>query len=262
MKPIKIFFLIMLVALSASAQRRELKWADAMKTGTPSTFAGWNGAGTAAEITATAATATLNTFTSGLKGLVPASGGGTANFLRADGTWAAAGSAVGSDGSVQIALSGVLSSTTAINVINVNNSDEYIAVANKVSIQSDQGSKFFDLEPRLETFTGTGGGAYSETFNQYTIANNEVHLIRAIVIAKSADNLQSYYNEIIFQVRRVAGVNTVDYTSVPAAQGNYSNLKIIIEASGTTLRIFLDNNAGAGAVKQGTLVAYFQHLIL
>jgi len=41
----------------------------------------------------TALTALLNLFTSALKGLVPASGGGTANFLRADGTWAAPPSA-------------------------------------------------------------------------------------------------------------------------------------------------------------------------
>lgn len=34
-------------------------------------------------------TAQINVFSSTLKGLVPASGGGTVNFLRADGTWAA-----------------------------------------------------------------------------------------------------------------------------------------------------------------------------
>lgn len=39
-------------------------------------------------ISGTAATALLDVFTSGLKGLVPASGGGTANYLRADGTFA------------------------------------------------------------------------------------------------------------------------------------------------------------------------------
>lgn len=39
-------------------------------------------------LNATASTALLNVFTSALKGLVPASGGGTANFLRADGTFA------------------------------------------------------------------------------------------------------------------------------------------------------------------------------
>lgn len=41
----------------------------------------------AADITSTQLTADLNLFTSSLQGLVPASGGGTVNFLRADGTW-------------------------------------------------------------------------------------------------------------------------------------------------------------------------------
>lgn len=39
------------------------------------------------ELTGTQATSLLDLFTSALKGLVPSSGGGTANFLRADGTW-------------------------------------------------------------------------------------------------------------------------------------------------------------------------------
>jgi len=47
------------------------------------------GTGNVEDLTATQATALLNTFTSTLKGLVPSSGGGTTNFLRADGTWAA-----------------------------------------------------------------------------------------------------------------------------------------------------------------------------
>lgn len=41
------------------------------------------------DLTVTQATALLNVFTSALKGLVPASGGGTTNFLRADGNFAA-----------------------------------------------------------------------------------------------------------------------------------------------------------------------------
>jgi hypothetical protein len=40
-------------------------------------------------LTAAQVTAMLSIFTTGQKGLVPASGGGTTNFLRADGTWAA-----------------------------------------------------------------------------------------------------------------------------------------------------------------------------
>lgn len=48
-----------------------------------------SGAGDIEELTGTQATTLLDTFTSTLKGLAPASGGGTTNFLRADGTWAA-----------------------------------------------------------------------------------------------------------------------------------------------------------------------------
>jgi hypothetical protein len=39
-------------------------------------------------LTSAQATSILSVFTSGLNGVVPASGGGTANFLRADGSWA------------------------------------------------------------------------------------------------------------------------------------------------------------------------------
>jgi hypothetical protein len=49
------------------------------------------GTGNVETLTGTQATTLIDTFTSTLKGLAPASGGGTANFLRADGTWAAPG---------------------------------------------------------------------------------------------------------------------------------------------------------------------------
>ena len=57
------------------------------------------------DLTATQVTAMLNNFTNSLKGLVPASGGGTTNFLRADGTWDApsgGGSSSGTLGAVQV----------------------------------------------------------------------------------------------------------------------------------------------------------------
>ncbi|MFM7334301.1 MAG: hypothetical protein ACKO1H_07800, partial [Tabrizicola sp.] len=57
------------------------------------------GSGAPEDLTGTQATTLLDTFTSTLKGLAPASGGGTTNFLRADGTWAApAGGGGVSDG--------------------------------------------------------------------------------------------------------------------------------------------------------------------
>jgi len=55
------------------------------------TFKGNNTGSTAVpdDLTAAELTAELDLFTSTLKGLVPGSGGGVTNFLRADGTWAA-----------------------------------------------------------------------------------------------------------------------------------------------------------------------------
>lgn len=47
--------------------------------------------GVVQELTGTNVTALLDVFSSSVKGVVPASGGGTTTFLRADGTWAAAG---------------------------------------------------------------------------------------------------------------------------------------------------------------------------
>ncbi|HEX8238366.1 MAG TPA: tail fiber domain-containing protein [Allosphingosinicella sp.] len=45
--------------------------------------------GDPSDLTGTQLTTLLDTFSASLKGLAPASGGGTANFLRADGSWAA-----------------------------------------------------------------------------------------------------------------------------------------------------------------------------
>ena len=57
-------------------------------------------------LTGTQATTLLDVFTSSLKGLAPASGGGTTNFLRADGTWAAAGAGMAIGGSISSATAG------------------------------------------------------------------------------------------------------------------------------------------------------------
>ena len=69
------------------------------------TIKGNNTGGTAnaLDLTATQLTAMLNAFTSVLKGLVPASGGGTTTFLRADGTFAAPAAGSGASLGVVVA---------------------------------------------------------------------------------------------------------------------------------------------------------------
>jgi hypothetical protein len=65
-------------------------------------------------------TAMLNTFTSGLKGLTPASGGGVANFLRADGAWSNPVSSMvgGVNTNVQYNNAGSLGGNNAFNFVN------------------------------------------------------------------------------------------------------------------------------------------------
>jgi hypothetical protein len=66
------------------------------------------GSGSPEDLTGAQATALLDVFSSSLKGLAPASGGGTANFLRADGTWAAPSASVadGDKGDITVSSSG------------------------------------------------------------------------------------------------------------------------------------------------------------
>lgn len=62
-------------------------------------------------LTGTQATTLLDVFSSTLKGLAPSSGGGTANFLRADGSWAAppsGGVTDGDKGDITVSSSGTV----------------------------------------------------------------------------------------------------------------------------------------------------------
>jgi hypothetical protein len=75
------------------------------------TYKGNNTGSTAApaDVTSTQLTADLNAFTTSLQGMAPASGGGTSNFLRADGTWAAPPAGSGTVTSVAASVPSVLS---------------------------------------------------------------------------------------------------------------------------------------------------------
>jgi hypothetical protein len=73
------------------------------------------GTGDPEDLTGTQATTLLDTFTTSLKGLAPASGGGTTNFLRADGTWAAPPGGGGGSLTVQDEGSTLSTAVTTIN---------------------------------------------------------------------------------------------------------------------------------------------------
>lgn len=77
------------------------------------------GTGDPEDLSGTQATALLDTFTSGAKGLAPASGGGTTNFLRADGSWATpagGGSPGGASGEVQYNNAGAFAGAADVEI--------------------------------------------------------------------------------------------------------------------------------------------------
>lgn len=68
------------------------------------------------DLTAAQVTAMLALFTSGVQGLVPASGGGTVNFLRADATWAAPPAGGSGPSLIRMSADQTFNSATAANV--------------------------------------------------------------------------------------------------------------------------------------------------
>lgn len=118
---------------------------------TAHTYKGNNTGSTAnaADITSTQLTADLNLFTSSLQGLTPASGGGTTNFLRADGTWAAAGS--GSVTSVAMTVPAFLSVAgspiTSSGTLAVTLSGTALPIANGGTGQTTANPAFNALSP-------------------------------------------------------------------------------------------------------------------
>jgi hypothetical protein len=72
------------------------------------------GTGDPEDLSGAQATTLLDVFTAALKGLAPASGGGTSNFLRADGTWATPAGGGGSSDPLDLAQTGVASPAAGI----------------------------------------------------------------------------------------------------------------------------------------------------
>jgi len=117
-------------------------------------------------LTTTQVTAMLNTFTSSLKGLAPASGGGTTNFLRADGTWAAPGGGGGGITSLN-ALTGAtqtfavgtsgtdfaISSAGTTHTFNIPDANATARGLVTTGTQTFAGAKTFSSAPTFSTMT-------------------------------------------------------------------------------------------------------------
>lgn len=88
------------------------------------------GTGMPEDLTAAQATSLLNLYTDSLRGLVPPSGGGTANFLRADGNWVAppggGGGSVNVSGTPTVGQAAEWTNATTIQGVAVTGTGSYV----------------------------------------------------------------------------------------------------------------------------------------
>jgi len=172
----------------------------------------------AIDVTNTQLTADLNLFTSSLQGLVPASGGGTTNFLRADGTFATPSgtgvSTIGTFNSQASSANGLVISGTTLyaQAATTTNPGMIIAPAagglalssGSLSLNTDNstvkinGSNALEaLQPKEQQFTLSGGD----------ITNQYVDLAFVAFGASASDNSVGVY-----VIGGPEQQKTVDYT--------------------------------------------------
>jgi hypothetical protein len=164
------------------------------------------GTGAPVDLTSTEATAILDVFTSALKGLVPASGGGTATFLRADGTFAAPPITLLTSGTVsaQATLDLVLTSYTGYRALK-------LLLTSFVPATDD-------VELWLRTSTN-GGSSYDAGASDYAYAN-----MRGRSGVSTADTVVSNGAAQII----VAGVNSATFAVSNVAAEGGANCEIML----------------------------------
>ena len=119
------------------------------------------GSGDPSALTATELTTIPNLFTATLKGLVPLSGGGTVNFLRADGAWADPSAGAGDMflGVVQTVTAAKIFQDQTLQVQNPGNTFEYIFRSSAIVADRDitlpllMGNDTFVFEAHTQTLT-------------------------------------------------------------------------------------------------------------
>jgi len=143
------------------------------------------GTGDPEDLTGTQATTLLDVFTSSLKGLAPASGGGTTNFLRADGTWA---SPPGGGGGVS--FNWTAKTTT------------YTAVTGDHLLADTSGGAFTITLPATPT-----AGDYIE-FNDA----KETWATNNLTIARNGSNIDSLAENLVCNVSAKIGLTYINAT--------------------------------------------------
>lgn len=200
------------------------------------------GAAVPLALTGTQVTAMLDNFTSAANGLAPASGGGTTNFLRADGTWTSPSSGTVADGSY-----GDINISAGVWTI-ANN-----AVGN-AKLRQGAGASVIG---RGANSTGNVADIVSTADLQVLRRNNagavgfgSIDLSHANVVGTSRLNFSNLAQGSALSVLGVAGNATADVASIAAASDNQ-----VLRRSGTSVAFGAVNLASSNAVTGNLPVA-------
>lgn len=162
-------------------------------------------------LTATASTALLDVFTSALNGLVPASGGGTAKFLRADVSWA-----VPPLGGMSLVGSAAASSGTTASIINIPACKALLVGYRNIS--HDNGANQ-TLRFALST---NNGGSYGTPQNMFSTALGAGVSGSGVLTIMRMDQTSVFIFQASFLAQILGGVEATTSGTVNAIQFSWS----------------------------------------
>lgn len=198
------------------------------------------GTGNVESLTATQATALLDLFSTTAKGLVPVSTGGTTNFLRADGTWAApSGGGGGSSGTTTnpvtfnnsgsgnssgITFDGSAAVTVSYNTIGAQQASSVLSGLAALSYVS--GSPFVKM---------TGAGTFSLDTTTYLTGNQTITLTGNVTGSGTTSIATTIANGVVTNAMLVNSSFNIGTTSISLGRAS---------AAQTLTGVSIDGNSG------------------
>lgn len=203
------------------------------------------GSTTPLALTTAQVTAILNQFTNTLQGLVPGSGGGTTNFLRADGTWAAP------SGSFTNPM------TTLGDIIYENATPAPARLAGNTSatlaVLTQTGTGSVSAAPVWTTSTGTGSAVFSASPSlSGTITGVNLNLSGFSNWQELVDSTTTGSNAALNSASKslvvVTNASLTSLSTIPAGQ----NGQLLILSNQTGASVTLNNQSGSPTANQIT----------